>query len=156
MLAYAHIYKYKLDILPIFWFDLKFRLHLFFLLYSAWDLVDGLSTYNFGKLGSFTPFTNHHIFNKHTYRENMTQIESEKHWNSRWQILTCITFVFARKAYLHIEINCRLLVIWEGMNVNCDVPGYGNLIHSRKACVLDLAEYHQWSFCVFIHWYVTS
>jgi len=117
-----------------------------FLLYSAWNLVDDVSTYNFCTLDSFTPFTNHYIFNKHTYWENMTQIERENHWNCRWLILACTTFVFARKAYLRIQINCRTLVIQEGMNVNCDVPSYAKFIHSQKACVLDFTEYCQWSY----------
>ena len=119
MLAYAR--SYMLDIWPIFQCDLKVRWCLFFWLYSAWDLVDSLSTYNFGTLDSFTPFTNRRVFNKLTYRKNMTQIERENHWNCRWLILACTTFVFAQKVYLHIQINCRTLVIREGANVNCDV-----------------------------------
>ena len=80
------------------------------LLFSAWDLVDGLSTYNFGTLGSFTPF----------YKLPNTGKTRQKPWNCRWRILACTTFVFARKGYLHIQINSEHC-IREGANLNCDV-----------------------------------
>ena len=30
-------------------------------------------------------------------------------------------FVYAWKAHLHIQLECRTLVTWEAMNVNCEV-----------------------------------
>jgi len=65
------------------------------------------------------------------------------------RILACPTFVFTRKAYLHIQICCTTLVIREGANVKCDVARLPQFDSQPKACVHDLTEHQQWSYlCV--------
>jgi len=80
-IPYAH--SNKLDILLICYLKVRFLFGLF--LYSPWYLVNGLSTLIFGTLGSFTPFTNRHMFNKHTYRDNTTRIDRFNYfWRHHW------------------------------------------------------------------------
>jgi len=78
---------------------------------------------NFCTAGSFTPFTNCHIFNKDIYLENMTVIEIEKTLKfppTDFRHLVCRhnTFVFVLKANLHTVDQldlaiCRILVCQE-------------------------------------------
>ena len=104
--------------------------------YSAWDLIKTVYRYTW----PFTPFINHHIINKHTQREREQIEKEEKNAEISWFMV----YYFCS----HPPPHRRLIYIFRWIQKHWSLvmvrtlivtlPGYANLMHSWKTCVLDL------------------